>query len=158
MPTPIYMNINDLGIPGSVDIAGREETVEIIEVKHDVHIPVDIHSGASTGVRVHGKFTVQAGVDKATPLLYKACVDGEVLDKVVFSFYQIDAMGAEIEYYTITLANARCTSVVMEVPNVKNQQKEHYPHMVEYSFHYQTITWLFTDGALEHTDDWKATR
>ena len=32
MPTPIYMSINDGGVKGSVEIAGREGTIEIIEI------------------------------------------------------------------------------------------------------------------------------
>jgi type VI protein secretion system component Hcp len=30
--------------------------------------------------------------------------------------------------------------------------------MVEYTFVYSRITWTYTDGTLEHTDDWIAAR
>ena len=72
MPTPVYMNINDTGIKGSVAIAGREGTIEVLEVDHDLHIPTDIHSGKLTGVRVHGPMKVRAAFDAATPYIYKS--------------------------------------------------------------------------------------
>lgn len=158
MPTPIYMNINDGAVKGSVEIAGREGTVEIIEMDHDVHIPTDIHSGRSSGVRQHGRMNVRAAVDASTPYLYKAVTEGETYDTVKFSFFQIDDTGTEVEYYTILLERVKVASIKLDVPNVKNTEKEHYPHMVEYGFVYGKITWTWTDGALEHTDDWVAAR
>ena len=158
MPTPIYMFINDGGVEGSVDIAGREGSVEVIEMDHNVHIPTDIHSGRSSGVRQHGRMTVRAAIDKATPYIYKAVTEGETYDTVKFSFYQIDDTGTEVEYYTITIERVKVAEVKLDVPNVKNVEKEHYPHMVEYSFVYGKITWTWTDGTLEHTDDWVAAR
>ena len=158
MPTPIYMMINDGSVRGSVEIAGREGTVEVIEMDHKVHIPTDIHTGRSSGVRQHGRMTVRAAIDAATPYLYKAVTEGETYATVQFSFYQIDETGTEMEYYTIALENVRVAEVQLEVPNVKNVAKEHYPHMVEYSFVYSKITWTWNDGTLEHTDDWIAAR
>jgi len=152
------MNVNNNGVKGSVEIAGREGTIEILVVKHELHIPTDIHSGRLTGVRQHSPMTVQAAFDAATPYMYKACTEGETFDTVVLSFYQIDDSGVEVEYYTITLQRVKVASVNVIVPQVKDQKNEHLPHMVEYSFVYGAITWTFTDGALEHTDDWVAAR
>ncbi|MFQ5571549.1 MAG: Hcp family type VI secretion system effector [Rhodothermales bacterium] len=158
MPTPIYMSINDTGVAGSVDIGGREGTVEVLEVKHDLHIPTDVHSGRLTGVRMHSPFTVRTAVDAATPYIYKACTEGETYDTVKFSFYQIDDLGTEVEYYTILLERVKVASVKTVVPNVKDREFEHFPHMMEYSFVYGKVTFTFTEGTLEHTDDWAAAR
>ena len=158
MPTPVYMSINDTGVAGSVEIAGREGTVEILEVIHDLHIPTDVHSGKLTGVRMHCPFTVRAAFDAATPYIYKACTEGETYDTVKFSFYEIDELGAEVEYYTILLERVKVSAVKVDVPNVKDIRNEHYPHMMEYSFVYGKVTWTFTEGTLEHTDDWVAAR
>ncbi len=158
MPTPVYMSINENKVKGSVAIGGRVGTVEVLEVSHDLHIPTDIHSGKLTGVRQHGQMKVRAAFDAATPYLYKACTEGETYDTVKFSFFEIDDAGVEVEYYTILLERVKVASVVVDVPQVKNVQNEHLPHMVEYSFVYSKITWTFTDGTLEHTDDWIAAR
>ncbi len=158
MPTPVYMSINDNAVQGSVEIGGREGTVEVLEVEHDLHIPTDIHSGALTGVRQHGAFKVRAAFDAATPYLYKAICEGETYDTVKFSFYQIDATGTEVEYFTILLERVKVADINVDVPNVKTAQFEKLPHMLEYNFVYSRITWTFTDGTLEHTDDWIAAR
>ncbi len=158
MPTPIYMSINDNSVKGSVEIVGREGTVEILEVIHNLHIPTDLHSGKLTGVRVHSAFTVRAAFDAAAPYIYRGCTEGKTYDKVKFSFYEIDDLGAEVEYFTILLERVKVASIKVDVPNVKDTRKEHYPHMLEYSFVYGKITWTFTKGTLEHTDDWIAAR
>ncbi|MBT8399512.1 MAG: type VI secretion system tube protein Hcp [Rhodothermia bacterium] len=158
MPTPIYMSINDTGVKGSVEIGGREDTVEVLEVAHDLHIPTDVHSGRLTGVRMHSPFKVRAAFDAATPYIYKACTEGETYDTVKFSFYQIDDTGTEVEYYTILLERVKVASVKVDVPNVKDAKFEHLPHMCEYSFVYSRVTWTFTEGTLEHTDDWVAAK
>jgi type VI secretion system secreted protein Hcp len=158
MPTPVYMSINDTAVKGSVEIAGREGSIEVLVVDHELHIPTDIHSGRLTGVRQHSPMKVRAAFDAATPYLYKACTEGETYDTVKFSFYQIDDSGVEVEYYTILLERVKVSAVNVIVPQVKDQHNEHLPHMVEYSFVYGKITWTFTDGAIEHTDDWIAAR
>lgn len=158
MPTPIYMSINDTGVAGSVEIAGREGTVEVIEMNHRVHIPTDVHTGASTGVRVHSAMIVRKAFDASSPYLYKAVTEGEQYDTVKFSFFEIDATGTEVEYFTILIERVRVSSVKVVVPNVKDLQAEHYPHMEEIEFVYGAMTKTFTDGTLEHTDDWVAAR
>lgn len=158
MPTPVYMNIDGGKVSGSVEIAGREGTIEILEVEHDLHIPTDVHSGKLTGVRMHSPFTVRAGIDAATPYLYKACTEGITYSEVKFSFFMIDDSGTEVEYYTILLEHVKVAGVKTHVPNVKDKDKAHLPHLVEYSFVYGRATWTITDGSIEHTDDWVAAR
>lgn len=158
MPTPVYMTINDLEIKGSVEIADRRGTIEIVQVEHDLHIPTDIHSGKLTGVRQHGKMVVRAAIDAATPYLYKACTEGIMYNNVLLDFYKINAVGTEEIYYHVLLERVQVSSVVMDVPQVKMVDNEHLPHMVEYAFVYGAITWTFDEGTLEHKDDWVAAR
>lgn len=52
MPIPAYMWIYDNGgaaIKGSVDVNGREGSIEILGFNHGLNIPVDIRSGNITG-------------------------------------------------------------------------------------------------------------
>jgi type VI secretion system secreted protein Hcp len=139
---------------GSVEVAGREGSVEIIEIEHDTHIPTDVHTGAPVGKRIHTPFKVRAAIDKATSLFYRATTRGEKLPTVEFKFYMIDDTGNEVEFYNIMLGEARCVTAILDVPNVKNKTTEHFPHMVELWFVYENITWTFVDGAITYTDDW----
>lgn len=158
MPTPIYCSINEGGIAGSVEIAGREDTIEVLKIDHNVSIPTDQHTGRSRGVRVHSPFKFIKAFDASSPYLYKACTEGQAFDTVKFSFYEIDETGAEVEYFTIMLEEVRVAKVRAFMPNVKDSDGARYPHMEEVEVTYRAITWTYTDGTLEHQDDWLAAR
>ena len=52
MAIPAYMWLKDDGgsaIKGSVDVNGREDSVEIVEFQHNVRIPTDANTGKLTG-------------------------------------------------------------------------------------------------------------
>ena len=56
MPIPAYLWIKDetgADIKGSVDVAGREGSVEVIEFRHEVRITTDPDTGRLTGTRKH---------------------------------------------------------------------------------------------------------
>ena len=56
MAIPAYMWLKDDGgsaIKGSVDVNGREDSVEIVEFQHNVRIPTDANTGKLTATRVH---------------------------------------------------------------------------------------------------------
>jgi type VI secretion system secreted protein Hcp len=38
--------------------------------------------------------------------------------------------------------------------NVKDLDKERYPHLEEVAMRYSKITWTFKDGNIEFTDSW----
>ena len=51
MAIPAYMWLKDDGgsaIKGSVDVNGREDSVEIVEFQHNVRIPTDANTGKLT--------------------------------------------------------------------------------------------------------------
>lgn len=154
MPTPAYCSINEGGIAGSVEIAGREGTIEVIKFEHDVHIPTDIHSGKSSGVRQHKPAVITKAFDASSPYLYKALTNGETLDTVQIDWYEIDDTGTEVNYFTHLFERVRISDIHAFSPNAKDPDFEHFTHMEEVSFVYAKVTWTFTDGTLEHTDDW----
>ena len=160
MPTPAYCTIEgqDGPIEGSVDIAGREGTIEVIKFDHNVHFPTDIHSGRASGVREHKPAIITKAYDKSTPYLYKALTNGEALPEVIIRWYEIDAAGDEVNYFTHTLNDARITDIRSFSPNAKDPSMSHFTHMEEVSITYSSITWVWEDGALEHTDDWRGER
>ncbi len=51
MAIPAYMKID--GIPGSVNVSGREGFVEVLEFNHRVYVPTDRDDGSLTGTRKH---------------------------------------------------------------------------------------------------------
>lgn len=56
MAIPAYLWLKDDGgadIKGSVDVQGREGSIEVVALDHDVYIPTDNNTGKLTGTRTH---------------------------------------------------------------------------------------------------------
>ena len=74
MPTPCNLRIAEY--PGSSEKEGREDTIDVFEIEHHIHQPVDQTTGQATGVRVHSPIRVVCQLDKAFPGLQKALCTG----------------------------------------------------------------------------------
>jgi type VI secretion system secreted protein Hcp len=159
MPTPSYAWLKDDkggDLKGSVEIAGREGSVEIMEFHHDLHIPTDPHTGRLTGVRMHSPVILTKAFDASSPYLYKACCEGQTLKEVRIRWYAIDDTGTEREYFTHILEHVKVAAMKAFMPNTKDPDKERYVHLEEVSLVYGKITWVFVDGNVEYYDDWTA--
>ena len=144
MPIPAYATFKDDSggdLKGSVTIAGREGSSEVMEFDHDVYIPTDANSGKLTGVRVHKPVKLVKSYDAASPYLYRACCKGQTLKEVEIKWFEIDETGAEKEYFTH-----------------KKKDKERYVHLEEVFLVYGKIKWKYTEGGLEFEDDWLGAR
>lgn len=158
MPTPIHMTVEGAKqgpFKGSVTMAGREDSIEVFDLQHQLHSPSDISSGRATGKRQHMPVKVLCAIDKSTPLFYGACAQNEIIVSAKFSFYDVDMTGAEVEYFNIEISNARVVDVKLDIPNVRDVKNENYPHMAEYSMNYEKIIWTWVDGSITVEDDWQ---
>lgn len=157
MPIPAYMWItDDTGneISGSVTIADREGSVEVLAFEHELRIPTDRDTGMLTGTRKHEPFEVTKAYDASSPYLYKACSNGQTLREIRVSWYTIDDTGMEKEYFRHVLEDVKITSVRPQMHNVKEVDKERYPHLEHLKCRYGRITWTYVDGNIEFTDSW----
>jgi len=152
MAIPAYMTID--GIPGSVQVAGREETIEILEFEHKVYMPIDRDDGTISGTRKHGAVTLHKAFDKSSAELYKKVCTGETIPKIEIKWFEITATGEEEEYFSHTLEKCKISSVRSYMHNVKDPSKETFVHQEELSIRYEKMTWLFKEGNLQHTDTW----
>ena len=152
-----YMMLKDdqgNDVTGSVTVSGREGSIEVLAFDHQLRIPTDNDTGELTGTRKHEPFVITKAYDAATPYLYKACSNGQTLQNLVLSWYKIDETGTEVEYFRHTLEGVKVTSVKPSMANVKDLDKERYPHLEDVSIRYQKITWTFLDGNIEFSDSW----
>jgi len=157
MPIPGYLWMKDNqgnDIKSTVKIKGREGSAEVYAFHHEIYLPTDAYSGNLTGTRKHHPFTIVKQFCSATPILNKACCSGQNLQQVKLSWYRIDAQGKEEEYLRQTLTNAKVVSVKPLVKDVKDPQKEHYPHLEEIQFRYEKIRWEYLDGNIMTEDSW----
>lgn len=155
MAIPVYMFMYDDGgdiIKGSVDVSGREHSVEFLGLHHSVSMPTDNHSGKITGNRNHLPFLIEKELDFSSAYLYKALTTGENLKSVELKYYRINDAGYEEEYFNTLLENARVVNVMPVMFDVKNIAKEKFNHMEVVEFRYEKITWHYLDGNIKYTD------
>ena len=154
MPIPAYMWINDGEVKGGCTVAGREDSIEVLEFNHEVRIPTDPDTGMLTGTRKHEAFKIVKAFDQSSPLLYKAVCEGLTYDTLRLEWYKIDDEGAEIMYFKHDLEQVKVCSVKPMMYNVKAKDYERYVHMEEVSFRYGKISWEYPDGGFMHSDSW----
>jgi len=143
-------------IKGSVTQKGREDSIMVIAVSHDIDSPRDAASGLATGKRRHGPFVITKELDKSSPLLYSVLVNNENIKSWKLQFWRPSPTGAEVQNYTIELVNATIASVKFRMANNKNPELMKYAEYEEVSFTYQKIIWTWNDGGITAEDDWEA--
>jgi len=143
-------------IKGSVTQKGREDSIMVIAVNHQVVSPRDAASGLPTGKRQHKPFTITKEVDKSSPLLYSALVNNENITQWKLQFWQPSAAGKEQQHYTIELTNASIAGIQMEMLNNKYPENMQMKEREHVSFCYQKIVWTWMDGGITAEDDWEA--
>jgi type VI secretion system secreted protein Hcp len=103
-------------INGSVTQKGRENSIMVIAVSHEIISPRDPASGLPTGKRMHKPMVITKELDKASPLLYNALCNNENIPTWKLQFWtpQLRAsagVGNEVQHFTIELLNANIASI-----------------------------------------------
>ncbi|MDH5711565.1 MAG: type VI secretion system tube protein Hcp [Gammaproteobacteria bacterium] len=136
-------------IKGSVTMAGREDSMEVINFGYNVSTPYDPASGAPTGQRQHRPIRILKEIDKASPLLFQALVTNENLSEVIIRFYQPSQTGQQVQFYTVWLYNARLVSIVPS-----SEAGTQSGPLEALSFVFQHIEIIYEDGGITGADDW----
>lgn len=145
-------------IKGSCTLKGRENQIVVIASRHEVRAPHDAATGQPAGRRQHQPFVITKEVDKATPLLYQALVNGEELSEFALHFWRPgvkSAMGTggEVQYYTVKLKQARITGISFQQPSTRDIEMQKVAEFEEIAFSYQHIEWVWNDGEVSASDD-----
>ncbi|HEX7372496.1 MAG TPA: Hcp family type VI secretion system effector [Thermodesulfobacteriota bacterium] len=157
MPMPAHMTVtgeNQGAIDGSCDMTGREKTILVYSMAHDVHIPRDPQSGLASGKRIHGPLSIVKEYDKSSPKLYQALCTGEHMKEVKIKWYRIDPKGKEEHYFTHTLEDAIVVAMKPYMPMVFLKENEPYRHMEDVAFTYKKIKWTWEIDGIESEDSW----
>jgi type VI secretion system secreted protein Hcp len=146
-------------VKGGVTQKGREDSIMVIAVNHEVITPRDLQSGLPTGARIHKPFVITKELDKSTPILYNILCTNENCSKVIIKFWtpQLKAatgVGAEFQNYTVTLTNANIASIGFRMLNNKDQALAKFTEMEEIAFTYEKIEWVWVDGGITAEDSW----
>jgi type VI secretion system secreted protein Hcp len=143
-------------IQGSVIEKGREGSIMVIAVSHEIISPRDPASGLPTGKRMHKPLVITKELDKATPLLYRVLVNNETLSKWELKYWRALPTGAQQQHFTVRLTNANVASIAHRMPNNKDPDLTRLETYEEIAFTYQRIEWTWVDGGITTGDDWES--
>jgi type VI secretion system Hcp family effector len=143
-------------IEGSVIQKGKEGKIMAIGFTHTFNTEPDPKSCIAGDVRNHFPLTIVKQIDKSTNNILRAWADHEPLS-VIIEFWRQGAIGAEEQYFTITLDNAFISGIHQEMFNTKNPDLMQYETMERISFTYENIeqNWK-PDGGILVQDRWRA--
>lgn len=152
--TPCNLRIPEL--PGSSEKEGRQGTMDVFAVDHELVQPIDPTSGAANGIRTHRALTILKGIDRASPGLHKSVGAGRTFRSAALEFYRIDpATRTERVYYLITLKTVRIVGVKTLVPTTFLPENEAYGHMEEVRIVYDEIEWTWLPDNISESDTWR---
>jgi type VI secretion system secreted protein Hcp len=134
----------------------QKEAVSARELLEKAGATVQIRPLSSAGRREHGLFTLRKELDRSTPLLYRALSTNETLAEFELQCWRPSLpTGAEQQYFTIRLKNARVVGIRQRMPNTANPQLQGLETYEDVTFSYDAITWTWTDGGVTATDERK---
>src|SRR5882672_6257648 len=142
-------------IKGSATERGREDSIVVIAVTHEVVSPRDPASGLPTGKRMHKPLVITKELDRSTPPLYSALVNNENLTEWTLQFWRPDRAGAEKQNYTIKLTNASIATIQFVMPNNKEPDLARLAEYEQVAFTYEKIEWTWVDGGITAGDSWQ---
>ena len=158
MAIPVYLWLyDDVGnlIKGSVDVYGREHSIEIIALRHMIELPTDNNTGKTTGTRVHEPISIDKEIDSSSTYLYKALTTGANLSTAELKYYRVNYSGQEEHYFSIILEKVKIESVTSLMYDIKDCYGERKNHLECIDLGYEKITWRYIDGTIIHSDSWK---
>jgi len=156
MATPAYIKyyLGDEPLNESSFQSEKKGSSLVIAFKHAV-----LFSGyelyTMNPLREHQPFVFTKIIDKSSVVLYEYMTSGKPIDKIVVDWYQFNPKTQKDEiYFQHTLEKAKIVSIVVTMPNVKDQQFDTNVHAEEVSLRYDSIKWFCPEGYIESSDIW----
>ena len=137
----------------------REKTIECVQYKHSVKTQREGGSAHATGRRQYEELEIVKRIDRSTPLLMKALTENTELE-ATFMFYRPNPAGdgTTEQFYTVVLKKARISAIEQYSPDVFEPAKTPIPPFEKVRFVFGHINWTYTNGGVQHEDDWAASK
>jgi len=161
MALPVYLWIYEEDgklLKGGVEVKGREGSIELVGMQHDITLPTDNMNGAITGAHQHEAYTFEKEIDSSSPLLYRALTTGRTLAQAIFRYYRINYNGFEEEYFKVVLDKVKVCHVVPIMFDIRDADFENHGYIEHVGLRYEKISWNYIDGNIEHADGWKESK
>lgn len=145
---------NDIEGESTISSLDREGTIEAQSAGFNVFVPVD-PTGAVTGRQTYRPYTILKRIDKTSPLLFKALAMQEPVTMLEAMHFRPSpgGSGAEEQFFTILLENARIISIVQTTESALVGGTDVPPMLELVSFVFQKITMTYELGGATYTDD-----
>jgi type VI secretion system secreted protein Hcp len=167
MPTPAYISIHGKNqghitkgaftadSVGNAYVEGHEDEILAQEIDHTIFTPTDPQSGQPSGQRVHKPLTFTSALNKASPMLYQALAQGEMLPTVEIKWYRTSVDGKQEHFFTTTLTDATVVDMHTVLPHAQDSGNANYTQLIKTSLAYRKIEWLHVVATTEGSDDWR---
>lgn len=143
-------------VKGGVKQKGREGSIAVVALSHEIVSPRDPASGMATGKRTHKPIVITKELDQATPVLYTMLATNENITDWVLQYFTPDPRGTETQNFTIHLTNASIDDIRLVKPLTWSPDLAKIPDYQEISFMYQKIDWTWSQGGITAADQWTA--
>lgn len=144
-------------IVGSVELAGREGQMEVIEFGHSISQAIDSTTGIPVGDKLHRAIRLTKPIDKASPVLMTVMNTAEKLTSVVIRFWRPSSGGAEQQFYTVELVNAYIANISQSNRSFDPDDwtaSLSVPANETLTISYEKIIWTWEDGSISSEDNW----
>ncbi|EDM80858.1 hypothetical protein PPSIR1_28148 [Plesiocystis pacifica SIR-1] len=155
--THVHLTANGTHIDGepTESVRGDGNSIEAVFYEDSVASAIEAATANYAGRRKHHPIKIRKRVDMASPILFKALCNNEVIEGE-FKFFRPDRDGmGEIEhFYTVSIKKGRIASITVTSPDCLDPDNTSEPatEVVEIVFH--TITKTYVADGKEHTDNW----
>jgi type VI secretion system secreted protein Hcp len=153
----LFLKANGKDIKGesTQQSMGRADSIECVSYNSGVTSARETASNLATGRRQHEPIVIRKRIDKASPLLAKALVSNEAIEGV-FKFYRPNPAGdgTTEQFFTVAIKGGRVFEQKLLILNTLDPEEASEPPLEEVGFVFHTITWTYTNGGIEHEDNW----
>jgi type VI secretion system secreted protein Hcp len=158
MTVHLFLKVNGEDVQGeSTQLSsGRENSIECTYFEAEMATAREVQTGQSTGRRQHKPLLIRKAIDKSTPLLAKALTKNAKAEGE-FRFYRPNGAGdgTTEHFYTVKITDGRVAS--QKIINTWSRPNDPHqdPAQEEVTFVFQTITWRYEQGGVEHEDSYR---
>lgn len=153
----LYLRANGERIEGesTQTSLGREGSIECLAFAMESQVPLDATTGLPTGRSKHSPVTILKRIDKSSPLLFRAMIQGQTID-AEFRFYRPNPSGdgTTEQFYTVEVHKARISKIKTFTPSTLRADTSNEPNQEEVTIAFQEIIWHYTQGDIGFEDAW----
>lgn len=134
----------------------REDKIECVSFSEGMKTTRETGTRMATGKRIHEPMMIRKRIDCASPLLAQMLCNNEECSGT-FDFYRPSPTGdgTTENFFKVHIQEARIGSISRVVPDCLDVTASAEPPTEIITFVYHTITWTYTDGGIEATDNWR---